>query len=230
MTALSDTPDVNDLITNNDTIQNNEELLSLKTELTALKNFVLEQFFIIKKSLPEPNNFENHDQNEYVKSLQNQIEYLKEENNLKSRIIEQLTSNMDINYNQNSLESKHPSDNSNSQIDKGRVQKCNESPPKTDDNNNNKSDPVPVTNERAFSMEHVTVRPRVKFNLTNNSRDGTNEDQGSHSGIADTSKDKAAKNRDNNKEISSSSRSHKSVSQENKKKDNQQKDTVFFSW
>ena len=43
-------PDKNFNSLNTVDIQQNEELLTMKTELTALKNFVLEQFFIIKKS------------------------------------------------------------------------------------------------------------------------------------------------------------------------------------
>lgn len=50
----------------------------MKAGLTALKNFVLEQFFIIKKSLPEPNDLANEAQKDYKKSLLEHIEYLKE--------------------------------------------------------------------------------------------------------------------------------------------------------
>ena len=60
----------------------NEKLLSLSTEINALKSFVLEQVFVIKKTLRDiqelPNNKETN--NGYITSLTDQINFLKEEN------------------------------------------------------------------------------------------------------------------------------------------------------
>lgn len=69
----------------------------MKTELTARKNFVLEQFFIIKKSLPEPNHLANEAQKDYKKSLLVRTEYLKEKNKMKTCIIKSLANNVNIN-------------------------------------------------------------------------------------------------------------------------------------
>ena len=67
----------------------NEELLSHSTEINALKLFVLEQVFVIKKTIQDiqelPNNKETN--NGYVTSLTDQINFLKEENKTKNTII-----------------------------------------------------------------------------------------------------------------------------------------------
>ena len=68
----------------------------MNIELIALKNFVLKQFFIIKKSLPEPNDLANDAQKDYIKSLLDHIEYLKEENKMKTTIIVSLGHSIDI--------------------------------------------------------------------------------------------------------------------------------------
>ena len=69
----------------------------MNIELIALKNFVLKQFFIIKKSLPEPNDLANDAQKDYIKSLLDHIEYLKEENKMKTTIIVSLGHSININ-------------------------------------------------------------------------------------------------------------------------------------
>ena len=73
----------------------NEKLLSLSTEINALKSFVLEQVFVIKKTLQDiqelPNNKETN--NGYITSLTDQINFLKEENKTKNTIIQILSEN-----------------------------------------------------------------------------------------------------------------------------------------
>ena len=73
----------------------NEKLLSLSTEINALKSFVLEQVFVIKKTLQDiqelPNNKETN--NGYLKSLTDQINFLKEENKTKNTIVQILSEN-----------------------------------------------------------------------------------------------------------------------------------------
>ena len=61
----------------------------LETELAALKSFVVEQFFLIKKSIKEIKD-PNHEavNSTYVVMLMEQIEYLKEENKVKNSIIQ----------------------------------------------------------------------------------------------------------------------------------------------
>ena len=49
MTDITKNPEKNLNYLNNVDSQQNEELLAMKTELTAMMNFVLEQFLIIKK-------------------------------------------------------------------------------------------------------------------------------------------------------------------------------------
>ena len=65
------------------------------TEINELKSFVLEQVFVIKKTLQDmqelPNNKETN--NGYVTSLTDQINFLKEENKTKNTIIQILSEN-----------------------------------------------------------------------------------------------------------------------------------------
>ena len=69
----------------------------MNIEIIALKNFVLKQFFIVTKSLPEPNDLVNEAQKDYIKPLLDHIEYLKEENKMKTTIIVSLGHSIDIN-------------------------------------------------------------------------------------------------------------------------------------
>ena len=73
----------------------NEKLLSLSTKINALELFVLEQVFVIKKTLQDiqelPNNKETN--NGYLTSLTNQRNFLKEENKTKNTIIPVLSEN-----------------------------------------------------------------------------------------------------------------------------------------
>ena len=70
-----------------------EKLLSLSTEINALKSFVLEQVFVITKTLQDiqelPNNKETNCS--YLTSLTDQITFLKEENKTKNTIIQILS-------------------------------------------------------------------------------------------------------------------------------------------
>ena len=85
-----ETPRVNSIKEQVTLIQGlNEKLLSLSTEINVLKSFVLEQVFVIKKTMQDiqelPNNKEPN--NGYVKSLTDQIKFLKEENKTKNTMI-----------------------------------------------------------------------------------------------------------------------------------------------
>ena len=64
----------------------------LDAELAALKSVVVEQFFLIKKSIKEIKD-PNHEaaNSTYAVMLMEQIEYLKEENKVKNSIIQSLT-------------------------------------------------------------------------------------------------------------------------------------------
>ena len=86
-----ETPRVNPIKKQVTLIQDlNEKLLSLSTEINTLKSFVLEQVFVIKKTIQDiqelPNNKETN--NGYVTSLTDQINFLKEENKTKNTIIQ----------------------------------------------------------------------------------------------------------------------------------------------
>ena len=69
------------------------ELDLLKADLIALKLFVKDQFFIMKKSLEaQSNTGKEFSISVYIDDLKNQIEYLKFENKTKSEIVHSLLS------------------------------------------------------------------------------------------------------------------------------------------
>ena len=66
-----------------------EEIKKLRTELIALKSFVMEQLHFIKQSVREPFEVEKNSQQEnYISRLLEDINYLKQENKTKSSIIQ----------------------------------------------------------------------------------------------------------------------------------------------
>ena len=83
------------------------ELPELQTKVVAIKSFILEQFLLIKQTQKIVNeksisNYENN--SELIKSLLNQIEYLRRENSIKSNIISNLWNNNKVLFNN---EEKH---------------------------------------------------------------------------------------------------------------------------
>ena len=76
------------VVTNSDA-----EMIKLKTELSALKMFVTKQFYLLKQFVGNPKNPScncNNSSEIYIKSLNDQIHYLKEENQIKNNIIQSL--------------------------------------------------------------------------------------------------------------------------------------------
>ena len=94
ITITLSTPSRDIGIENKDSAPTNpcDNQVSWETELTALKSFLLEQFFLIKKSIQEIKD-PNHEaaNSTYVIMLMEQIEYLKEENKVRNSIIQSLT-------------------------------------------------------------------------------------------------------------------------------------------
>ena len=67
-----------------------------------MKSFILEQFLLIKqnqKLVNEPSISDNESNSEFIKSLLDQIEYLKRENSIKSNRISNLLSNNKVLFN-----------------------------------------------------------------------------------------------------------------------------------
>ena len=66
-----------------------EEIMKLRTRLTALKSFVMEQFHFIKQSVCKPFEVEKNSQQEnYISRLLEDINYLVQGNKTKSLIIQ----------------------------------------------------------------------------------------------------------------------------------------------
>ena len=68
-----------------------EKIKNLTIELTALQLFIKEQFYIIKKQLEDMVNTQEPANKESISSLQEEIDYLREENHAKTQIIKHLT-------------------------------------------------------------------------------------------------------------------------------------------
>ena len=104
-----------------------------ETELTALKSFVLERFFLIKKLIQEIKDPNREAANStYVAMLTEQIEYLKEVNKVKNSIIQSLTNqynnifNSTTTYNSNNNndnDSNTNNNNHNNENDNNNLQK-----------------------------------------------------------------------------------------------------------
>ena len=107
----------------------------LETELTALKSFVMEQFFLIKQSIQETKD-PNHEaaNSTYVVMLMEKIEYLKEENKVKNSIIQSLTSQYNNIF--NSTATYNSNDDNNNNINNNNLYRSNNNLPNTSNNNN----------------------------------------------------------------------------------------------
>ena len=93
-----------------------EEITKLRTELIALKSFVMEQFHFIKQSVRETFEVEKISQQEnYISRLLEEINYLKQENRTKSSIIISLIQSGNINNydNHNSYSKSNNNDGNN---------------------------------------------------------------------------------------------------------------------
>ena len=85
----------------------------LETELTALKSFAVEQFFLIKKSIQEIKHPNREAANStYVVMLMEQIVYLKEENKVKNSITQSLTNRYNI-FNSTTTSNNNNNNNNN---------------------------------------------------------------------------------------------------------------------
>ena len=107
----------------------------LETELTALKSFVLEQFFLIKKLIQEIKD-PNHEatNSTYFAMLMEQIEYLKEENEVKNSIIQSLTNHYNNIFNSTTI---YNSNNNNDNNSNTTTTTNNNNSENDNDNNNN---------------------------------------------------------------------------------------------
>ena len=102
----------------------------LETELAALKSFVVEQFFLIKKSIKEIKD-PNHEaaNSTYVVMLMEQIEYLKQENKVKNSIIQSLTNRY------NNIFNSTTTSNNNNNINNNNKNKDNDNSNNNDNTN-----------------------------------------------------------------------------------------------
>ena len=105
------------------------DLTKLKTELSALKMFVSEHIYLLKQSVGTPNT--NSDN--YIKSPEEQICYLKEENKINNSVIQSLVHQNTYNSLSSPNKNNNKSDNSSCSHSEELI------PPNMSDNSTNKS-------------------------------------------------------------------------------------------
>ena len=114
-----------------DCLDDHEEITKLKTELVALKSFVIEQLHFIKQSIHEPKEHQKNIQDAYISSLLEQVDYLKDENKTKNSIIKSLTNPNSALNSKNYLQKEH--DDSNLKSNDGTREKALSAPNYADD-------------------------------------------------------------------------------------------------
>ena len=177
-TLISNDQIENTFDSSNDTIIDNSdpdlnELSILKAEVHALKLFITEQLYLLKKSVGSPKISEYDTSNDlYIKSLNGQILLLKEESKAKNHIIQSLMQqypsnlennrNIEINViNPGSSSEKPPTEISPKES--GAASKINEN--EDNDKDNNKDEQKQEVDESLISKEkrNITFRRSKKF-------------------------------------------------------------------
>ena len=173
ITIILSTPSTDIGIKNKDSapITPCDNQVPLETELTALKSFVMEQFFLIKQSIQETK-YPNHEaaNSIYVIMLMEQIEYLKEENKVKNSIIQSLTSQYNNIF--NSTATYNSNDNNN--INNNNLYRSNNNLPNTS-NNNNINDSSNDSNNIFSSIKSVYDNNNSNNNNNNNEINSSNK-------------------------------------------------------
>ena len=83
-----------------------EQINNLNAEVKALKSFIIEQLYVIKKSIEDfkgQENIPNSDSSVLIQSLKEELHYLRNENLAKTSIIKSLTENHCVPGNINSV-------------------------------------------------------------------------------------------------------------------------------
>ena len=115
----------------------------LETELTALKLFVEEKFFLIKKSIKEIKDPSHEAANSiYAVTLTEQIEYLKEENKVKNCIIQWITNQHNNIFNSTTTSNNNNNNNkkkNSNNYNNNNLHKSNNNLSNTSNNNINDS-------------------------------------------------------------------------------------------
>ena len=177
---------------NNATVANCDVELNninkLKTEVMALKMFVTEQLYIIKRSVGSPDASERNcssKNNIYIDSLHDQIHYLKEENKLKNSImLSLLCYSLSKNFNDNN----DKGDNSSPISEKAENDILNKNHDNLFDkviNDNfleSKEDDHDKDEDSSKSLQHTNVTARNKNRKKNHSEelDNSNNNNNKH--------------------------------------------------
>ena len=167
------------------------DLKIVKAELSALKMFVVEQIYLVKQQLGIPKNAECEQNNEIlITSLNEQINYLKEENKIKTSIIQSLINQINKNNNSydtnnNSNNNSHSFSNSNNNFsnihnsDPNSLKNLNGN--NNNNNNNNTNNFNNTSNNSNNSNSNSNNNNSNKNNNNNNSNNNNNTNNNSSS-------------------------------------------------
>ena len=138
----------------------------METELTALKSFALEQFFLIKKLIQEIKDPKHEVANStYVTMFMEHIEYLKEENKVKNFIIRSLTNqcnnlNSTTTYNSNNNNDNNSNTATNNNNDENNNNNNNNnSNNNSNNNNNNNNSENNRSNKNSYNNKNNVTSP-----------------------------------------------------------------------
>ena len=151
---------------NDDYVNSNpdEQICNIKSELVALKSFVIEQIYVLKKQGKKEGSSEGSSP---VKLVQEEITYLREENKVKSEIVRMLSDK------QNTFHCLHT--NNRSRHYTNETYETTDSLPSTDKSNYNTDHASQDGNSLIFSQLHLNKEIKPKRLKENQSREISDE-------------------------------------------------------
>ena len=157
----------------------------VKAELSALKMFVVEQIYLVKQQLGILKNAECEQNNEIlITSLNEQINYLKEENKIKTSIIQSLINQINKNNNNLSTACNKANDFNNNSYD-------------TNNNSNNNSHSFSNSNNH-FSNIHNSDPNSLKNHNGNNNNNNNNNNTNNFNNTSNNSNNSNNNSNNNN--------------------------------
>ena len=174
----------------------------VKAELSALKMFVVEQIYLVKQQLGIPKNAEREQNNEIlITSLNEQINYLKEENRIKTSIIQSLINQINKNNNNLSTTCNKVNDFNNNSYDTNN-NSYNNSHSFSNSNNNfsniHNSDPNSLKNHNGNNNNNNNNTNNFNNTSNNSNNSNNNSNNNNSSSNNNNSNDKNNHNNNNN--------------------------------
>ena len=188
------------------------DLKIVKAELSAMKMFVAEQIYLVKQQLGIPKNAECEQNNEIlITSLNEQINYLKEENKIKTSIIQSLINQINKNNNNLSTTCNKVNDFNNNSYDTNNNSN-NNSHSFSNSNNNfsniHNSDPNSLKNHNGNNNNNNNNTTNNFNNTSNNSNNSNNNSNNNNSNKNNNNNNSNNNNTNNNNSSSNNNNSN----------------------